>query len=181
MKLRGPPLWLICDVICWLGVWATFVGFSHSLNNAVSRMLAEKRREFEPSTFAFLALEEAGRSFAIARQAFRLVRALRPTPAGTAPITTTTIIIIAAPIRARATHHSRPHVRARAPPLRPLAPTQPTSPGKRRLPRPQPFARSRKFSAPGPLRLKKEITFFHARGGNAARTEKKESLPHAYL
>ncbi len=76
MKLRGLPLWLVCDVICWLGVMFTFTGFARHLHDAVARMLAEKRRSLEPTDFSFLATllagAEAWRVYACQRRAFRL-------------------------------------------------------------------------------------------------------------
>src|SRR5690349_14163238 len=76
MKLRGPPLWLVCDVFCWLGVLTSFVRFVLAFAGAVMRMSARKRRRLEPAELASLALlqarQEAWLGYAITRRAFKL-------------------------------------------------------------------------------------------------------------
>jgi len=76
MKLRGPPLWLVCDVFCWLGVLVSFISFVTAFAGAVMRMTAQKRRRFEPHELASLARlqaeQEAWLGYAITRRVFRL-------------------------------------------------------------------------------------------------------------
>jgi len=76
MKLRGPPLWLVCDVFCWLGLLMSFISFTVNLAAAVQRMIAQGRRSFERDELASLARlqaeQEAWLSYAIARRAFKL-------------------------------------------------------------------------------------------------------------
>ncbi len=76
MKFRGPPFWLFCDVICWIGVLASYCGFARSVAAATGRMLAGKRRSLEPDEFGILAgllsIAEAWAVFALTRRAFRM-------------------------------------------------------------------------------------------------------------
>jgi hypothetical protein len=76
MKLQRPPLWLLCDVVCWIGVWLTHASLVKVLMASSEKLIASGRRRFEEATFAMLAelisSAEAWLDYAIARRAFRL-------------------------------------------------------------------------------------------------------------
>src|SRR5690349_9269096 len=75
MKLRGPPLWLVCDVLCWAGLLVSFLAFTLSFAATVSSMLAGRRRMKRDELTSLARLEaeqEAWLAYAIARRAFRL-------------------------------------------------------------------------------------------------------------
>src|SRR5690349_10514772 len=75
MKLRGPPLWLVCDVFCWFGLLVSFLAFTLSFAATVSSMLTGRRRMKRDELTSLARLEaeqEAWLAYAIARRAFRL-------------------------------------------------------------------------------------------------------------
>jgi hypothetical protein len=75
MKQRSPPLWLMCDCLCWLGVLFTVPALAKVFHRIAFAALAEQRgiRRSELSLAARLLAEaEAWLRYALMRRAFRL-------------------------------------------------------------------------------------------------------------
>jgi hypothetical protein len=76
MKQRGSPLWLVRDILCWIGIVITLPAFAKALHRIVTAMQLEGRRNLYTRELSLaarlLADAEAWMLYAITRRAFKL-------------------------------------------------------------------------------------------------------------
>jgi hypothetical protein len=76
MKQRGSPLWLVCDILCWIGASIALPAFTRALQRIVRAVRQDGRRNLHPRELSLvahlLAEAEAWLMFAITRRAFHI-------------------------------------------------------------------------------------------------------------